>query len=211
MLSIALLKSKIREAYRCTGSVPPIFSVKETVMLEQQLKLAFVKMNRIEAPLCRIFNRFSERRILKSIFAGVSRLGNGAIWYALAAILPAVYGAPALETVLQMFIAGFAGLYLYKRVKAGTTRPRPYMTHETIQWKVAPLDRYSFPSGHTLHAVAFSVIICRQHPELTVLLLPFCLLVALSRVILGLHYPSDVLVGALTGYTLAEAALLINL
>jgi undecaprenyl-diphosphatase len=67
-----------------------------------------------------------------------------------------------------------------------------------------PLDRYSFPSGHTLHAVLFTTIAVAYAPSLVFVLLPFTLLIAASRVVLGLHYPSDVIVGALLGWMIAK-------
>ena len=74
-----------------------------------------------------------------------------------------------------------------------------------------PLDKYSFPSGHTLHAVAFSTLLIASLPQLAGLLVAFTLLVALSRMILGLHYPSDVVIGALLGWLLAKLSLAIYL
>jgi len=70
-----------------------------------------------------------------------------------------------------------------------------------------PLDRYSFPSGHTLHAVAFTVVATAHVPALAPILWPFAALVAASRVVLGLHYPTDVLAGALIGAALAGTSL----
>ena len=81
-----------------------------------------------------------------------------------------------------------------------TRRPRPFAADLRIRAWVAPLDEYSFPSGHTLHAVSFSVVALAYYPWLAPLLLPFTAGVALSRVVLGLHYPSDVL--AATGIAL---------
>jgi undecaprenyl-diphosphatase len=72
-----------------------------------------------------------------------------------------------------------------------------------------PLDHFSFPSGHTLHAMAFSLVALFYYPHLAWLLLPFTLLVALSRVVLGLHYPSDVMAGAALGVLIAEASFLL--
>ncbi len=69
------------------------------------------------------------------------------------------------------------------------------------------LDQFSFPSGHTLHATVFSIVAVYYFPVLIWLVLPFSVMVALSRPILGLHYPSDVLAGALIGAALAAASI----
>ena len=69
------------------------------------------------------------------------------------------------------------------------------------------LDRYSFPSGHPLHAVSFSILLVSYYPGLAWLVIPFVVLVALSRLVLGLHYISDVLAGGLIGALLATASL----
>ena len=66
-----------------------------------------------------------------------------------------------------------------------------------------PLDRYSFPSGHTLHAVCFAWQAVAHFPALSWTLVPVAALIALSRVVLGLHYPTDVLAGAAIGALLA--------
>jgi len=71
----------------------------------------------------------------------------------------------------------------------------------------ATLDAYSFPSGHTLHAVAFTIVALSAWPWLAPLPVPFTLLTAASRIALGLHYPSDVLAGAALGAAIAAASL----
>jgi undecaprenyl-diphosphatase len=76
---------------------------------------------------------------------------------------------------------------------------------------VPPLDRFSFPSGHTLHAVSFSTVALFYYPQLGWLLVPFTLLVAASRIVLGLHYPSDVLVASVIGLGLGWSSVLLVL
>jgi undecaprenyl-diphosphatase len=138
-----------------------------------------------------------------------SRLGDGVFWYALMLTLVAWYGWEAVPTVLHMTIAGLLGTLIYKWLKGVTERPRPYQACPSICCLTAPLDRFSFPSGHTLHAVVFSLVATAHYPALGWLVWPFTVLVALSRLVLGLHYVSDVLVGALLGAAVAGITLVL--
>jgi undecaprenyl-diphosphatase len=136
-----------------------------------------------------------------------SRLGDGVFWYGLMLALIAWYGLAALPAVLHMTVSGLAGTLIYKWLKGATERPRPYQVCPTICCLTAPLDRFSFPSGHTLHAVVFSLVATAYYPVLGWLVWPFTVLVALSRLVLGLHYVSDVLVGAVLGGLIAALTL----
>jgi undecaprenyl-diphosphatase len=104
---------------------------------------------------------------------------------------------------LQSLVAGVSGLVIYRSLKNVLVRERPYITHAAIVCAGRPLDRFSFPSGHTLHAVSFTVVICSSFPLLAWVLVPMALLIAGSRMVLGLHYPSDVLAGGLIGALVA--------
>ena len=156
-----------------------------------------------DALLCERFNRANQYKLIRHCFRFISRLGNGVFWYVLILVLPYMYGSQALWTALQMILTGLTCTLLYKFIKIITSRPRPNERNPTILCPVPPLDQYSFPSGHTLHAVAFSTIAVTEFHALAWLLVPFTFLVALSRVILGLHYPSDVLAGAIIGALVA--------
>jgi undecaprenyl-diphosphatase len=142
-----------------------------------------------------------------SLLRLASRLGDGVFWYVLMASLIAWYGLAAVPAVLHMIGAGLAGTLLYKWLKGATERPRPYQVCPSILCLTAPLDRFSFPSGHTLHAVVFSVVVTAYYPPLGWLVWPFTALVAASRLVLGLHYVSDVLAGALIGASIAALTL----
>ena len=54
---------------------------------------------------------------------------------------------------------------VYKLIKTRAVRERPYITHSAIHCVSVPLDRYSFPSGHTLHAVSFTLMIASYFPN----------------------------------------------
>lgn len=141
-------------------------------------------------------------------FALISRLGDGAFWYALMLLMPAVYGDWRL--MLVMALTGAGSTALYRWIKGSTRRPRPCEAYDMPYLTVAPLDRFSFPSGHTLHGVGFTILACHAHPELAWFLVPFTTLVACSRIVLGLHYPSDVLTGAAIGTLMAGGAIILT-
>ncbi|MGD9841433.1 MAG: phosphatase PAP2 family protein [Steroidobacteraceae bacterium] len=163
----------------------------------------FRRFDAAELSLCMSCNRWSNHNSIRHLFAMISRLGNGVFWYVLILSLPLIYGTTGMWLCLQFSITGCIGVLLYKSIKQRWVRERPYISHLGIRAGTAPLDRCSFPSGHTLHAVCFAILFSVNLPELACVVIPFAILVALSRLILGMHYPTDVIVGALLGTTLA--------
>lgn len=161
------------------------------------------RFNDWDLDLCQACNDLSRNHSVRGSFKLVSRLGDGMFWYSLMAGLLLAYQAAALDAVLHMLAVGLVSTLVYKLIKSKTLRPRPFNVYPSIVCNGHALDQFSFPSGHTLHAVSFSTVAIAYFPGLAWLVLPFTLLVALSRPVLGLHYPSDVLVGALLGGLLA--------
>lgn len=157
--------------------------------------------------LCVRFNGAVRIAPVRRVFRIVSRLGDGVFWYFLMLALLATGGAGAFGPVGRMAGTGLACTLIYKWLKSKTSRPRPFAVENAVRAGADPLDRFSFPSGHTLHAVAFSIVAIAFYPALAWLLVPFTLLVAASRVVLGLHYPSDVAAGAALGALIAQGAL----
>jgi undecaprenyl-diphosphatase len=169
-------------------------------------------LNRMQAwdsALCVSVSHTSQYTLIRNWFSVISRLGDGMFWYALMLGILAVEQGEGIKPVLHMLAAGLTGTLIYKWLKHKTHRPRPYQVHQDVFVTGKPLDRFSFPSGHTLHAVAFGLVALFYFPLLAIVLMPFIVMVGMSRVILGLHYPSDVLAGAAIGY--AIAAISINL
>jgi len=167
------------------------------------------RMRAYDSALCVRVNRTSQYKLVRLWFRLVSRLGDGVFWYTVMAGIVLTQGAAGVIPTIHMALAGLTGTVVYKWLKGKTLRPRPYEVHSDIWLIGRPLDRFSFPSGHTLHAVAFCSVALVYYPMLDCLLIPFTLMVGMSRVILGLHYPSDVLAGAAIGGLIAGLSFLI--
>ena len=165
------------------------------------------RMTDREHAWCLAANRWGARAMVRAYFRAVSRLGDGAFWYALMAALVVFDGWRGLAASAQLAATGLVALVLYRKLKRWTRRPRPFAADGRIRPLIAPLDEFSFPSGHTLHAVAFTVVALAHYPALAPLLLPFTASVAASRVVLGLHYPSDVLAATAVAAGLASLSL----
>ena len=168
-----------------------------------RLESGLARLRLWDSALCVRFNGAVRIAPVRRVFRIISRLGDGVFWYSLMLSLLATGGAAALGPVGRMAGTGLLCTLIYKWLKSKTSRPRPFAVENAVRAGADPLDPFSFPSGHTLHAVAFSVVAVAFYPMLAWLLVPFTLLVATSRVVLGLHYPSDVLAGAAIGAALA--------
>jgi len=141
-------------------------------------------------------NRASSYATFLMLCRAASRLGDGMLWYVLILVLPFTEGPKGWICSEHMLLAGVISLLVYKAVKRGICRPRPYLECPEIRLCGRVLDQFSFPSGHTFHAVGFTLVLVYHFPIGAALLVPTVVLIALSRVVLGLHYPSDVLAGA---------------
>ena len=171
-----------------------------------RLDATLERIRRCDEWLCLRLNGALRYAVALHFFRAVSWLGNGIFWYALMLALLIADPAGAALPVLHMGFAGAVCTCCYKMVKHTTVRHRPFEVNPLVSAGAAVLDRFSFPSGHTLHAVGFTMIALAYFPALWVLLVPFSVLTAVSRVALGLHYPSDVLAGAALGAAIASAS-----
>ena len=130
------------------------------------LNAFMARVDAAEYGLCRRLNRGASFALPRRIFQIASRLGDGVIWYVLLLALPLLYGASALRAAGAMALTGALGVLIYALLKRTFVRERPFITHASIDRAAAPLDRYSFPSGHTLHAVSFTWQAAAHFPEL---------------------------------------------
>jgi undecaprenyl-diphosphatase len=167
----------------------------------------FMQLDAWETGFCVRCNQLARHPGVRRYFSIVSRLGDGIAWYAMLVALPLIEGVAAVQPSVHMALTASVGVLVYKLIKGQLNRERPFASNSAVTALLPPLDRYSFPSGHTLHAVAFTMMLAHYYPSLLVLAVPFALSVALSRVMLGLHYPTDVAAGAVLGALIAGSSL----
>ena len=181
-------------------------------MSHSKLNHVFARVEDFETRYCVLLNQSSQGTVLRYFFRAVSRLGDGVFWYTLILCLAYVHQeANGVNQSLHILLTGITGVAIYKFLKERLVRERPYIRSANIIQAAPALDRYSFPSGHTMHAVCFSILFSYYLAEINSLVWGFTILVAMSRVILGLHYPTDVAAGALLGSALALLSLLLVL
>ena len=155
-------------------------------MQNKKVALLFDRVDQLEISSCLRLNSYCQKLMLERFFVIISRLGDGIAWFALMLLIPVFYGFHGLQVSATMALTGLACTLIYKSLKGSLVRTRPSLNSPEILCGTAPLDRYSFPSGHTMHAVCFTVMLVHFFPLLGCIVIPFTALIALSRVVLGL-------------------------
>lgn len=102
--------------------------------------------------------------------------------------------------------AGF-GVLIFKALKRLSQRPRPCQLEPHCWSKVLPPDRFSFPSGHTMTAFSIALVVSYFYPSLEGALFFLAISIAVSRIVLGMHFLSDVLAGMVLGVALGCGAI----
>lgn len=143
--------------------------------------------------------------LMASVAKRLSVTGDG--WVYLLVLLISSFSYQSNRTyVLSLLLAFAIERPIYYFLKNWLRRNRPFRTLGVKNW-VNPTDQFSFPSGHTSAAFMFTFLTATAYPILFIPLTIWAVLIGCSRVILGVHYPTDILVGAMLGMTLAQISL----
>ena len=140
---------------------------------------------------------------LDKVMAFVTNIGNlGAIWFAIAMILIVTkrYRKYGLLMLIAILITSVIGSGVLKPLIA---RPRPFTFYPEVEILVLKPESFSFPSGHTFIAFASAVVLTYMNYKIGILAFILAIAIAISRLYFFVHFPSDVLAGALLGTIVA--------
>jgi undecaprenyl-diphosphatase len=159
--------------------------------------------------LMRRMHRWRPPRWFRLWMIYATRGGDGWLWYGLGALVLIFGGRARFPAVTAAGTACGAGAILFLILKKLTGRKRPNALEPHCWATLLPPDQFSFPSGHTISAFAFAISVGGFYPLLLGALLFCAFSVATSRIVLGMHFLSDVVVGALVGTGLGYASFLV--
>ena len=156
----------------------------------------------LDRQLLLLINHFPHNLFINNFFLFFSVTGYfGIFWFVLTLVLFMFDGLDNRKEMLALLFAVLINFILVELILKNIfirVRPENAFTKEVIQIMSGSND-YSFPSGHATIAFAAAYILSRQRKKLSWLFYLLAFFVAISRVYLGKHYPSDVLAGAILG------------
>ena len=167
----------------------------------------WTRIERRDHRLMQRMNRWRAPRWVRIWTVTVTRLGDGWIWYALGFLLLGFGGPQRFAAVSAASAAAVLGVFVFKALKHLSQRRRPCQIEPHCWSKVLPPDKFSFPSGHAMTASSIALVISYFYPSLQGVLLFLALNIAVSRIVLGMHFLSDVLAGMVLGVALGVASI----
>lgn len=156
--------------------------------------------------LMRRLNRWRAPRWFRWWMLLATRAGDGWLWGLIGIALLLSADAERFRAVEAAACAVGSGILLFHKIKRVVCRVRPRDIEPHCWANIVTRDRFSFPSGHSTTAFAVALSLGSFYPEIMPLLLVLAANVAISRVVVGMHYLTDVLVGSGMGALLGYAA-----
>ncbi len=144
-------------------------------------------------------NRLQHNSPLITLNRWISHSGDGHLYVGIAVLVYLSAPVEYADFIKVGLLAFLVELPCFVVLKALIKRDRPFVQLHGCQFSIEPSDKFSMPSGHTAAAFLMAGLISAFYPEYNVLAYSWAMLIGFSRVILGVHYPSDILAGAALG------------
>jgi undecaprenyl-diphosphatase len=147
----------------------------------------------------RLANNWAAPYWLRVYALAATRAGDGWLWYGLAVAILFFGGEDRLAALGAAAVSSTLSILLFLGLKRTAARSRPCYIEPHCWARLLPPDQFSFPSGHTMTAFAIAIPLALFYPALTIGLLFCAFSIAVSRILLGMHFLSDVIAGAVLG------------
>lgn len=156
--------------------------------------------------IMRRFNRWRAPRWFRWWMLLATRAGDGWLWGLIGIAVLLSPDASRFHAIEAAACAVALGIITFHKLKRKVCRIRPRDIEPHCWAQIVTRDKFSFPSGHSTTAFAVALSLGSFYPEIMPLLLLLATNVAVSRVVIGMHFLSDVLVGSGMGALLGYAA-----
>jgi undecaprenyl-diphosphatase len=170
----------------------------------ERLTHAFRRLDGSEVRFVRAaVGRCKGRPRLHALNRFLNLMGNGWLYLPLAVLPPLVKGRGSWRFMASAALSVVVAHFFYPLIKLRLARMRPYDFDPTLGSDIKALDKYSCPSGHCMTAAAVGIPLALAFPATLPAMGLIWVLVAWSRISLGHHYPTDLLLGGLIGAVIA--------
>lgn len=158
-------------------------------------------LKRFDTHFIHLINTRIKNKYLDRIMIRVTDLG-GAVFTTIFAMALVVFGSRQIKLMgLEAIVALSFGQIFVQSLKKLFSRERPYKILEQLHTFGIDLSDYSFPSGHTTASFSLATTIALNMPRFTILVFFMAIIIGMSRIYLGVHYPTDVAAGIILGIT----------
>lgn len=176
----------------------------------QRSILALQWLADLDARLFLGLNSLHQRMQLETLVRFISFTGDGYLYLLMGVTLPVLFPQQGMTFLLAGLLAFVIELPIYWVLKRSFKRRRPFNVVQALAPVLKPSDEFSFPSGHTTAAFMIAGITSVCFPAVSLLAYTWAALIGLSRVMLRVHFISDVLAGMLLGTLIAFFSLSIS-
>lgn len=146
-----------------------------------------------------LINEKMKNKYLDIFMYKVTDLG-GAIFSTLFSLVLLIFGNSKVKLIaIEALVILFISQIIVQSLKKILGRERPYVIIEKLNTFGIDLSDYSFPSGHTTASFSIATTLALNIPILTVYVFIIASIIGISRIYLGVHYPTDVAAGIILG------------
>jgi len=172
------------------------------------LESVFLTIKNLDIQWFIFVNQSMHNTFFNVVMPLISNSGEDGLIWLIAALILYLSGPKTRRASFLMLVAIFISFVVGEEVlKHIFQRPRPFLSLEGVNLLITPPGSFSFPSGHAANAFAASLVVARKVPRLAWPVLLLTVIMAFSRVYVGVHYPLDILGGALLGALCAKFVL----